>query len=50
MSDLNEQALARWEATWLDPDSDKPMRSEEKDEAMFEEADRRYAERCLERT
>lgn len=49
MSDFNDRMLARLEATWLDPDSDKPMRSEEKDEAMFEEADRRYAERCLDR-
>lgn len=46
MSDLNERALARLEALWLDPDCvDEPRDDEEE----WNEADRRYTERCLEK-
>ena len=41
--------LLRLEARWLDPDYDTSRYSEEKEEAMLDEADRRYAERCLDR-
>jgi len=47
MLDYNEQVLARLEERWLDPDCvDEPKDDEE---AMWEEADRRYEERCLDR-
>lgn len=45
----NLETLARLEERYLDPDYDTPRYSEEKEEAMWEEADRRYAERCLDR-
>ena len=45
----NLETLARLEERYLDPDYDTSRYSEEKEEAMCEEADRRYAERCLDR-
>ena len=45
----NLETLARLEEIYLDPDYDTSRYSEEKEEAMWDEADRRYAERCLEK-
>ena len=45
----NSEILARLEDRYLDPDYDPSLYSEEKERAMWEEADRRYAERCLDR-
>lgn len=45
----NLETLARLEERYLDPDYDTSRYSEEKEEAMLDEADRRYAERCLDR-
>ena len=50
LSTYDMQALARLEERWLDPDYETTTGwSEEKEEAMWDEADRRYAERCLDR-
>lgn len=49
MIDYNMEVLARLEERYLDPDYDTSSKSEDKEEAMWEEADRRYAERCLDR-
>jgi len=49
MPDYNEQVLARLEDRYLDPDYDDSIYSDEREEAMWEEADRRYAEKCLEK-
>lgn len=46
MTDFNERVLARLEERWLDPDCVDEPRDEEEE---WEEADRRYAERCLDR-
>ena len=46
MIDYNERIVAQLEERWLDPDCvEEPY----DDEAEWEEADRRYAERCLDR-
>lgn len=47
MTDM--RAIARYEDRYLDPDCDTSVYSEEKEEAEWDKADRRYAEKCLER-
>ena len=50
LSIYDMQALTRLEERYLDPDYDPSGYSEDKDEAEFEEADRRYAEKCVDIT
>ena len=50
MLDYNERMVARLEERYLDPDYDPSRYSEDKEEAEWEEADRRYAEKCLDIT
>lgn len=45
----NSEILARLEERYLDPDYDTLVYSVEKEEAMLDEADRRYVERCQDR-
>ena len=49
LSTYDLQMVARLEDRYLDPDYYTPGYSDEKEEAMWEEADRRYAEKCLEK-